>query len=177
MEKVTSISTLPENIEHQSQSKFEVLLERINEEFSTLYDLILTSASVHNPDPKVDSLAHYILYKYQSSLLQVDSSHISLEKLLWPRELYPYIDLTSYNDKLRILWNSDVLNDFDEELNTVKENVKADFALVLENAVYFLNELMKGKFTFIVKNLSLENFDFNETIGLKISAKFTITIK
>ena len=67
MEKVTSISTLPENIEHQSQSKFEVLLERINEEFSTLYDLILTSASVHNPDPKVDSLAHYILYKYQSS--------------------------------------------------------------------------------------------------------------
>ncbi len=176
MEKVTSISTLPENIEHQSQSKFEVLLERINEEFSTLYDLILTSASVHNPDPKVDSLAHYILYKYQSSPLQVDSSHISLEKTLWTQIDY-YIDLTPYNDKLNTMRNSDVYNDFDEALNTAQENVKDDFSLVLDNSIKFLNKLMNGKFKFIIKSCSLKNFDFNETLGLKAFAKFTITIK
>lgn len=176
MEKVTSISTPPVNIEHQSQSEFEYLLERINEEFSTLYNLILNSASVHNPDPKIDALAHYILHKYQASPLQVDSSYISLEKTLWTQLDY-YIDLTPYNAKLDILRNSDVSESFDMALNTAQENVKDDFSLVLDNAIHFLNELMNGKFKFIVKSCSLKNFDFNETLGLKAFAKFTITIK
>lgn len=176
MEKVTSISKTSEEIKQKSQSEFESLLERINEEFSTLYNLILNSASVHNADPKIDSLAHYILYKYQSSPLQVDSSHISLEKTLWAQIDY-YIDLTPYNDKLNTMRNSDVYNDFDEALNTAQENVKDDFSLVLDNSIKFLNKLMNGKFKFIIKNCSLKNFDFNETLGLKAFAKFTITIK
>lgn len=176
MEKVTSISKTSEEIKQKSQSEFEFLLERINEEFSTLYNLILNSASVHNADPKIDSLAHYILHKYQSSPLQVDSSHISLEKTLWT-QIDDYIDLTSYNDKLNTMRNSDVYNDFDEALNTAQENVKDDFSLVLDNSIKFLNKLMNGKFKFIIKNCSLKNFDFNETLGLKAFAKFTITIK
>ena len=174
MEKETTISNTPHDIEHQSE--FESLLERVNENFSTLYNLIVNSACVHNPDPKVDLLAHYILHKYQSSLFSVLPSSVSFEKSLWPR-LDDYLNLTPYNDRLNRLWNSDGSIDFYKEFNAVKELVKDDFSLLLDIAVNFLNKLMQGQFTFVVSSCSLGNFNFNEGFGLRGSAIFTITIK
>lgn len=164
------------SVSKNTESNFQDLISRTNEELKVFYQSIIDAKSFNFPNDKVALLAKKLLNKYSSSVIQIDLTSLSTKKSIW---IYAddFIDLSKYKEKLA----ADAITlshvDFSVVLEDYKDKICDDISSFVSESLDSINEAMKN-YVFYLEDLVVKSSSFDDSNNsLKVQLELIIDVR